>query len=334
MDTWIMVTGGAGYIGMHVTLELLRHKYKVVVVDNFSTTDESNYERVSDVYYPNVQLRRGDICDDKFMDIVFEDYEVSCVIHFAGYKSVGESVRQPLKYYRNNIVSTLTLLECMKEHKVHNIIFSSSASVYGTPESLPILETHACKPESPYGKSKYFIEEILKDVCVSEPKFTCVILRYFNPIGTDPSDILQENPKGIPENLMPYIVGVYRGKFSHLNVFGDDYDTKDGTGVRDYIHITDLALGHLSALHVFDETKDDNYHVYNYHVYNLGTGKGYSVLEVVQAVEKVGGKKIPLNLAAKRPGDVPVCYASATKAHKELRWKAKYDIETMCKHAL
>lgn len=332
LNKTILVAGGAGYIGMHTTLELLKNGYKVVVLDNFSTSTRENYDRLHDIYYMNGELELVDMdIRDKELISVLEKYEnIFCVIHFAAYKSVGESVREPLKYYDNNINSTISLLKAMKKLKIHNLIFSSSASVYGIPTELPITEEHVCNPQSPYGRTKYFIEEILKDVAKANSDLNIVILRYFNPVGSDPSGYIEEKPKGIPENLMPYVIGVVRGTFPHLNVYGDDYETVDGTGVRDYIHITDLTLGHIAAISLF-ETDDKEK---NIHTYNLGTGKGYSVLEMVKAVENVSGKKIQLHISPRRPGDVPICYADTSKALKEMGWKAKYGLEDMCKHSL
>nr|QBK91883.1 MAG: GDP-mannose 4,6 dehydratase [Pithovirus LCPAC304] len=332
----ILVTGGAGYIGSHTCLELLRAGHQIVIVDNFATSTVHNYKVLQEKYPAALQLESGDLCDEEFVERVFQKYSIKTVIHFAAYKSVGESVREPLKYYENNIGCTLSLLKTMKRHHVHNLIFSSSAAVYGEPQYLPIDEKHPCNPQSPYGKTKYFIEEILKDVASSDPAFQCVLLRYFNPVGTDLSGILRENTKGTPENLMPYMVKVVHNNireddedYDHLNVYGTDYDTKDGTGVRDYIHVSDLALGHLSALKLFEKEDDENVHTYN-----LGTGTGYSVWEMVQAMNKASGKRITMAFAKRRPGDVAVCYADATKAYEEMGWKATYDLEMMCKTSL
>ncbi len=332
----LLVTGGGGYIGSHTCLELLRVGHRIVIVDNFATSTVHNYKVLQEKYPTALQLESGNLCDEEFVERVFQQHQsIKTVIHFAAYKSVGESVRDPVKYYENNIGCTLSLLKTMKRHHVHNLIFSSSAAVYGEPTYLPIDEAHPCNPQSPYGKTKYFIEEILKDVASSDSAFQCVLLRYFNPVGTDPSGILRENTRGVPENLMPYMVRVVHNNirdddnFSHLNVYGTDYDTKDGTGVRDYIHVSDLALGHLSALNVF-ETEDDE----NIHTYNLGTGTGYSVWEMVQAMNKASGKRIIMHFEKRRPGDVAVCYADATKAYEEMGWKATYDLEMMCKTSL
>lgn len=328
-EKWILVTGGTGYIGSHTVLELLKCGKRVLIVDNLSTSDINNYYRLK-VKYPDASLlfRKIDLRDKQSLSQLFEIYSFNTVIHFAGYKSVGESVRDPLKYYNNNLYSTMVLLEVMNKYGVKNIIFSSSASVYGIPECLPIPETHPLNPQSPYGKTKYFIEEILRDVAYSDSEFNCVILRYFNPVGADPSKILKENPKGKPENLMPYIVKVIRGEYPHLNIFGDDYQTKDGTGVRDYIHINDLALGHIAALKVF-EKKDTNVHIYN-----LGTGTGYSVKELVNCMRKYSKKSIPTKIVDKRSGDVPICYADPNKAFEELGWKAEKDIHKMCQDSI
>lgn len=328
----VIVTGGAGYIGMHTTLELLKNQAKVIVFDNFSTSTRENYDKLHSIYHPKNQLElvNIDIQNEKFVSKLETYMPIFCVIHFAGYKSVGESVSNPLKYYDNNIISTIHLLKAMKKLNITNLIFSSSASVYGIPKYLPIDETHPCNPQSPYGKTKYFIEEILKDTAKSDSKLNIVILRYFNPVGSDPSGYIKEKPKDIPENLMPYLIGVINGTFPHLNLYGNDYDTVDGTGIRDYIHISDLSSGHLSAISIFFKEEKDN----NFHVYNLGTGIGYSVLDMIRSVEKVSGKKIPVKIAPRRPGDVPICYAHTKKAFEELNWKAKYSLIDMCKDSL
>lgn len=325
----ILVTGGAGYIGSHTVLELLRNGKIVLVIDNLTTSDKQNYIRLSKLYPYTLSFKKQDLRDKDMLIQLFDHYSIETVIHFAGYKSVGESVREPLKYYNNNIYSTVVLLEVMKMFGVKNIIFSSSASVYGIPMELPITESHSLNPQSPYGKTKYFLEEILKDVAYSDPEFNCVILRYFNPVGSDSSKILYETPKGKPENLMPYIVKVIRGEYPHLNIFGNNYETEDGTGVRDYIHITDLAKGHLAALNVFRNKNDDQ----NLYIYNLGTGNGYSVKEIVRTMEKISGF-IPVKITNRRPGDVPACYADASKAWKELGWKAELELERMCQDSI
>lgn len=328
MGRWILLTGGAGYIGSHTALEFLKEGHSVVIVDDFSTSTVHNYKKLAELYPASVFLEQGTLSED-LLDGIFAKYPIFCVIHFAGYKSVGESVRNPIKYYENNIGCTIALLKSMRIYNVRNLIFSSSASVYGVPEYLPIDEKHPCNPKSPYGKTKLFIEELLKDVTQSNPKFRCVVLRYFNPVGTDVSGILKENPKNTPENLMPYIIGVIKSNYPHLSVFGNDYDTKDGTCIRDFIHVTDLATGHLAALKLFDSEKSQNFHVYN-----LGTSHPHSVLDIIKAMQRVSDKEIPLAIAPRREGDVPVCYADASLAYEELGWKAVYDIDIMCKTSL
>lgn len=343
-DKLIVVAGGAGYIGSHTTLELLKCGAKVVVVDNFSTSTSENYDNLRTRYGEEKLLGviTLDIQEEQKLYKTLKSYgSIFALIHFAGYKSVGESVRDPLKYYDNNINSTISLLRVMKRLKVKNIIFSSSASVYGMPKTLPIPEIHSLNPQSPYGKTKYFIEEILKDVAKTDPEMIVVILRYFNPVGSDPGGLLKEKPRGVPENLMPYIIGVVTGDYSHLNVYGDDYDTVDGTGVRDYIHIVDLAQGHISALNLFFEdriveTKSGGLEFtnQNVHIYNLGTGSGYSVLEMIAAVEIASGQKIEKVITERRPGDVAMCYADISKVFAELGWTAKKGLEEMCRDSL
>ena len=329
-ENLVLVTGGAGYIGSHTVLELLRAGKNVLVIDNLSTSDKENYVRLSKQYPYLLSFKEQDLREKDQLIQLFDSYSIGTVIHFAGYKSVGESVRNPLKYYNNNIHSTVVLLQVMEMFGVKNIIFSSSASVYGTPKELPIPETHSLNPQSPYGRTKYFLEEILQDVARADPEFNCVILRYFNPVGADSSKILRENPRGKPENLMPYIVKVIRGEYAHLNVFGDNYETQDGTGVRDYIHVVDLAKGHLAALKMFTENNDDK----NVHIYNLGTGVGYSVKEMVSTMSKISGCIIPVQVTNRRAGDVPICYADPSKALEDLGWKAKLDIGEMCQDSI
>ncbi len=341
-DKIILVAGGGGYIGSHTTLELLECGAKIIVVDNFSTSTSENYDILQSRYENLMGLLKFDIRDEDKLCETLESYgPIFAVIHFAGFKSVGESVREPLKYYDNNINSTISLLRVMKRLKVKNIIFSSSASVYGIPEKLPIPETHALNPQSPYGRTKYFIEEILKDVARTDPEMNVVILRYFNPVGCDEYGSLKEKPRGVPENLMPYIIGVVTGDYSHINIYGDDYDTTDGTGVRDYIHITDLAQGHISAFNLFFEDKIREaegggleFRNENVHIYNLGTGQGYSVLEMIAAVELASGQKIEKVITERRPGDVATCYADTGKAFEELGWIAKRGLDKMCQDSL
>ncbi len=320
----ILVTGGLGFIGSHTCVELLNANYKVVIIDNLSNSNIDVLDKIEQITSKRPKFYKIDLCDKEKVREVFKENKIDAVIHFAGYKAVGESVNNPLKYYRNNLDSTLTLLEVMKEENCHNLIFSSSATVYGTPKKLPIKEDFPLSTTNPYGTTKLMIERILKDVSISDKEISIIVLRYFNPIGSHKSGLLGENPNGIPNNLMPYIVRVANKELPFLNVFGNDYDTKDGTGVRDYIHVIDLAKGHLKALE-----KSLNFKGIEY--YNLGTGTGYSVLELVKTFEKVNNVKIPYKIVNRREGDIAECYADPTKAYKELGFKAEYDIEDMCK---
>lgn len=320
----ILVTGGAGYIGSHTCIELLNAGYDVVVLDNLYNSSEKALERVEQITGKKVTFYKADILDKEAMNEIFDKEDIDSVIHFAGLKAVGESVAKPLEYYHNNMTGTFNLCDVMRKHGVKKIIFSSSATVYGDPAFIPITEE--CpkgKITNPYGQTKGMLEQVLTDLHVSDPEWTVVLLRYFNPIGAHKSGIIGEDPKGIPNNLVPYIAQVAVGKRECLGVFGDDYDTHDGTGVRDYIHVVDLAKGHVKALQKFQDTPD----VY---IYNLGTGKGYSVLDVVHAFEKACGKKIPYEVKARRPGDIATCYADPAKAKAELGWEAEYGIEEMC----
>ena len=320
----ILVTGGLGFIGSHTCVELLNANYKVVIIDNLSNSNIDVLDKIEQITSKRPKFYKIDLCNKEKVREVFKENKIDAVIHFAGYKAVGESVNNPLKYYRNNLDSTLTLLEVMKEENCHNLIFSSSATVYGTPKKLPIKEDFPLSTTNPYGTTKLMIERILKDVSISDKEISIIVLRYFNPIGSHKSGLLGENPNGIPNNLMPYIVRVANKELPFLNVFGNDYDTKDGTGVRDYIHVIDLAKGHLKALE-----KSVNFKGIEY--YNLGTGTGYSVLELVKTFEKVNNVKIPYKIVNRREGDIAECYADPTKAYKELGFKAEYDIEDMCK---
>ena len=323
----ILVTGGAGFIGSHTVVELLKEDYDVVVVDNLSNSNPESMRRVQEITGRNFQFYNADVADSIAMENIFLQENIEAVIHFAGYKAVGESVEKPLKYYQNNIESTLTLLEVMRRHNVQKIIFSSSATVYGDPASVPIDESFPLGATNPYGRTKLMIEEIMRDVAASEDNWKIVLLRYFNPVGAHESGKIGEDPKGIPNNLTPYITQVAIGKLEALNVFGDDYDTVDGTGVRDYIHVVDLAKGHVAALKRIDVMPDGA------EVYNLGTGEGYSVLQVLKAFEKAVGKEIPYKIAPRRPGDIAVCYASTDKARELLGWEAELGIEEMCADA-
>ena len=321
----ILVTGGTGYIGSHTAIELLNNDYEVVIIDNLSNSKREVVDKIKKITGKDVIFYEGDVCDKKLLEEIFNDNKIDAVIHFAGYKAVGESVKKPLMYYRNNIDSTLTLCEVMNEHNVKNIVFSSSATVYGTPKSLPIKEnfdvTHATNP---YGETKIMIERILNDLYVSDNTWNIALLRYFNPIGAHKSGLIGENPNDIPNNLMPYIVKVANKELKELSVFGNDYDTIDGTGVRDYIHVVDLALGHIAAIHKIDKEP-------GIYTYNLGTGVGYSVLELVKTFSKVNNINVNYKIAPRRPGDIAECYADTTKASDELHWHATKTIEDMCR---
>lgn len=318
----ILVTGGAGYIGSHTCVELLNQGQEVVVVDNLYNSCREALTRVEQITGKKLTFYEGDLLDTPFLDRVFEAEKPQAVIHFAGYKAVGESVAKPLEYYHNNITGTLLLCDAMRRHGCKKIVFSSSATVYGDPREIPITEN--CPkgmPTNPYGQTKSMIEQILTDICVSDPEWNVTLLRYFNPIGAHPSGLIGEDPKGIPNNLVPYIAKVSVGKLEKLGVFGNDYDTPDGTGVRDYIHVVDLALGHLKAIEHLKPGVS---------IYNLGTGQGYSVLDVVKAYGKACGKEIPYEIKPRRPGDIATCYSDPARAERELGWKAKYGIEEMC----
>ncbi|MGN0151491.1 MAG: UDP-glucose 4-epimerase GalE [Wujia sp.] len=320
----ILVTGGAGYIGSHTCVELLEAGYDVVVVDNLYNASEKSIERIREITGKDLAFYNADILDYDALDKIFTDEKVDCVIHFAGLKAVGESVAKPLEYYQNNIAGTLVLCDVMRKHGVKNIIFSSSATVYGDPAFIPITEK--CPkgtPTNPYGWTKHMIEQILTDFHTADAEWNVILLRYFNPIGAHKSGLIGEDPKGIPNNLLPYVAQVAIGKLECLGVFGDDYDTPDGTGVRDYIHVVDLARGHVKAI---DKIKENP----GVKIYNLGTGKGYSVLDVVKAFEKACGHKIPYVIKPRRPGDIATCYSDASLAREELGWEAQYGIDEMC----
>lgn len=320
----ILVTGGCGYIGSHTCCELLDNGYQVVVVDNNCNSKEDVIDKIASITGKSVKFYKGDVCDKELMEKIFKENEIDAVIHFAGLKAVGESVQKPLLYYRNNIDSTLTLLEVMEENNCKKIVFSSSATVYGSPKELPIKESFPLSTTNPYGTTKLYIEGILKDLCVASNDWSIAILRYFNPIGAHKSGLIGENPNGIPNNLMPYIIKVATKELEVLNVFGDDYDTPDGTGVRDYIHVVDLAKGHIKAIEkVLNDTGVD--------CYNLGTGRGYSVLDLVKTFEKVNGIKVNYAIAPRRSGDVAACYADPSYAKEKLNWEAELDIEDMCR---
>ncbi len=317
----ILVTGGLGYIGSHTVVELIDNNYDVVIIDNLSNSKIETLDNLKKITGKNIIFYQNDVCDKKALQRIFNENKIDGVIHFAGYKAVGESVLKPLKYYRNNLDSTLTLLEVMEENNCFNIIFSSSATVYGKPKTLPIYEDFPLSTTNPYGTTKLFIETILNDLYVANNKWNITILRYFNPIGAHKSGLIGEDPKDIPNNLMPYIVKVATKELEVLSIFGDDYDTSDGTGVRDYIHVVDLAYGHVLALN----NKNSGIKIYN-----LGTGKGTSVKELVTAFEKVNKISVNKKIAPRRPGDIDACFAACDKAFKELGFKAQRDIDEMC----
>lgn len=322
----ILVTGAMGFIGSHTTVEILNHGDEVVLIDDFSNAKRNVLDKIKQITKKEVIFYEGNIKDKNLLRTIFKEHKIDVVIHFAGYKAVGESVQDPLKYYDNNLISTIHLLEVMQEVGCKKLVFSSSATVYGSPKELPIREDFPLHTTNPYGTTKLMIERILTDLCTADPFFSVVILRYFNPVGAHESGCLGEDPNGAPNNLMPYIMKVANGELSYLRVFGNDYDTKDGTGVRDYIHVVDLAKGHIKACEkVMKENK--------LHIYNLGTGKGYSVLDLISCFEKVTKTKIPYKIVERRSGDIAACYADASLALKELGFKAEKGIEEMCKDA-
>ena len=322
----ILVTGGTGYIGSHTVVELLDAGYDVVVIDNLSNSKIDVVDKIKKITNKDFKFYEGDCCNKELLKEIFSDNKIDAVIHFAGFKAVGESVKLPLKYYRNNLDSTITLLEVMNEFSVKKIAFSSSATVYGKPESLPIREDFPLSTTNPYGATKLMIEDILRDLYHSDNEWSIAILRYFNPIGAHKSGFIGENPNDIPNNLMPYIVKVATHELECLSIFGNDYDTKDGTGVRDYIHVVDLAKGHIKAIEkVLKDTGVD--------AYNLGTGNGYSVLELVNTFMSVNNIDVNYKIADRRPGDIDACYADPKYAKEKLNWEAKLGIEEMCKDA-
>ena len=320
----ILVAGGAGYIGSHTCVELLQAGYDVVVVDNLSNSSQESLNRVKKITGKSVKFYEADVADKEAMDKIFNENDIFGVINFAGLKAVGESVEKPLEYYQNNITGTLNMCEVMRKHGVKNIIFSSSATVYGDPETVPITEEcpkGVCT--NPYGWTKSMLEQILTDIQKADTEWNVILLRYFNPIGAHKSGLMGEDPNGIPNNLMPYVMKVAIGQLPQVNVFGNDYDTPDGTGVRDYIHVVDLADGHVKAIKKLEENP-------GLKIYNLGTGKGYSVLDVIKNVSKAVGKEIPYVIAQRRAGDIAQCYSDASLAKKELGWEAKNGIKEMC----
>ncbi len=322
----VLLPGGLGYIGSHTAVELLNEGKEVIILDNFSNSKPDVIEKIEKISGKKIRFYEADYLEREKVEKIFEENEIEAVINFAGYKAVGESVKEPLKYYHNNITGCLILLETMKKYGVKKFIFSSSATVYGDPEVVPITEeTKTGGTTNPYGTTKLFIEQILKDTYNADNTLDICILRYFNPIGSHESGLIGENPQGIPNNLMPYVVRVASGELKELSVFGNDYNTPDGTGVRDYIHVVDLAKGHVKALNKLEKEQKGLY------IYNLGTGKGTSVLDIVKAFEKSTGEKVAYKIVERRPGDIAECYADATKAKKELGWEATKTIEDMCR---
>ena len=318
-----LVTGGAGYIGSHTLIELINNNFEVVVIDNLANSSRESLRRVEQITGHEIPFIEADVRDQSVLDDIFTTYSIDSVIHFAGLKAVGESVAKPLEYYDNNLVSTLALLEAMREHNVKQLVFSSSATVYGSPSELPLRETSTVGVglTNPYGKTKYMIEQIIQDYCAADPTFEATILRYFNPIGAHQSGQIGEDPNGIPNNLLPYVAQVAVGKLQSVGVFGDDYDTPDGTGIRDYIHVVDLARGHVAALQHMKAGAS---------IYNLGTGSGTSVLEIIKAFSKACGRDLPYEIKPRRAGDIAACYADCSKAERELGWRAELSIGQAC----
>lgn len=319
----ILVTGGAGYIGSHTLVELIASGFDVLVLDNLSNSSRESLERVEQITGGSIPLVQGDVRNAALLKQLFTEHDITAVVHFAGLKAVSESVQQPLRYYDNNVYGSQVLLQAMAEAGVFRFVFSSSATVYGEPVEMPISETCSVgRPTNPYGRSKLMVEDILRDLLVSDPRWQVAILRYFNPVGAHESGLIGENPKGIPNNLLPYISQVAVGKLQQLSVFGDDYPTHDGTGVRDYIHVVDLAQGHVAALHYLQDHA-------GVHTWNLGTGKGYSVLEMIRAFEAASDLPVPYQVVARRSGDIAVCYSDPAKAEAELGWKAQRGLPQM-----
>ena len=321
--TNILLTGGAGYIGSHIAIELIKDGYSVAIADNLSNSSREAVKRLESITERSIPFYEIDVCDQQKLDEVFSNHQIDGVVHLAGLKSVGESVTQPISYYRNNIDSTLSLIEVMEKHGTKQLVFSSSATVYGDPSELPLTEESRVGAgiTNPYGQTKYMIEQILRDVSIANPDMSITILRYFNPVGAHESGLIGEDPNGIPNNLLPFVSQVAVGKLSEVKVFGNDYDTVDGSGVRDYIHVVDLAKGHVAAL---------KHQRTGVSVYNLGTGVGVSVLEIIKAFESASGATIPYTITERRAGDVASCYADATKAYRELNWKTKKTLHDAC----
>lgn len=328
MEKTLLVTGGAGFIGSHTCVELLASGYKVVIIDNLINSSADSIGKIEEISGKKVKFYENDLLDADAVEKIFAENEIDGVIHFAGLKAVGESVEKPLLYYTNNLISTLNLCDAMVRHNVLNLVFSSSATVYGDPASVPIREDFPLSTTNPYGTTKLMIERILTDFQVAHKDFKIALLRYFNPIGAHKSGLIGENPKGIPNNLLPYVAKVANGELEKLSVFGNDYKTKDGTGVRDYIHVVDLSRGHVLAMNKLIKSTEGSVTPYN-----LGTGNGYSVLEIVKTFEKVNGVSVPYVIAPRRSGDIAECYADPTRAAAELGFKAQYNLEEMCKDA-
>lgn len=322
----ILITGGAGYIGSSTCIELLNAGEEIVIADNFSNSKPAALDRIKEITGADFKFYKADMREEDALEEIFEQNDIREVIHFAGLKAVGESVEKPLMYYDNNVAGTVNLLKKMSAHGVKRMVFSSSATVYGAPKSVPIKEDFPLSTTNPYGATKLMIEDILRDVCFADKDFSAALLRYFNPIGAHQSGRIGENPNGIPNNIMPRLLNVALGKQPYMTVYGDDYPTKDGTGVRDYLHVTDLAAGHLAALKWVRQNKGAE-------PFNLGTGTGYSVLDIIHALERAIGREIPFKVTPRRPGDVPECYADASKALKVLGWKAHKNLEDMCADA-
>lgn len=319
----VLVTGGVGYIGSHTTIELLEDGRDVVIVDDLSNSNIIVLDRIEELTGKRPIFYQINVMDKEKLEVVFKENKIDSVIHFAAFKAVGESVEKPLEYYTNNLVNTLVLLDVMRKYDVKNFVFSSSATVYGDPHTCPILEEFPLSATNPYGRTKLMIEDMLRDICKADKSLNVAILRYFNPVGAHKSGRIGEEPNGIPNNLMPYITKVAVGQLKELSVFGDDYNTLDGTGVRDYIHVVDLSIGHVKSLKKLEENP-------GLVVYNLGTGNGYSVLDLVKAFSKASGKEIPYKIVDRRPGDIAMCYADPSKAKAELEWEAKYAVDDMC----
>jgi UDP-glucose 4-epimerase len=321
----VLVTGGAGYIGSHTCVVLLEHGYDVAIIDNLVNSNEKAVERIGEIAGKKPAFYKADVRDRAALDRIFSEHDIGCAIHFAGLKAVGESVHMPLEYYDNNLFSTVRLCEALRDHNVKNIIFSSSATVYSGKNDMPLKETSGTGDcTNPYGWTKYMSEQVMRDTAFADPDWSVCLLRYFNPIGAHPSGLIGEDPRGIPNNLMPYVSQVAIGKLPYLNVYGGDYDTPDGTGVRDYIHVMDLARGHVDAINYMMSHRGES-------VFNLGTGRGYSVLEIVETFQRVNGVKVPYKMVPRRPGDLPVCYADPGKSAEALGWKAQYGLDEMCR---